>query len=633
MARAAGGGERAVNPCVAREYIESCLKIRTKSGAVVPFRLNAAQQKLYAVAKRQQDEGKPVRIIILKARQLGFSTLTEALLFHACATRANVNALVVAHREDATANLFRMSKLFYDELPAPVKPMLRTSNAQELVFENPSRASRGALPGLRSRFRCATAGGRGIGRSDTLQCVHISEYAFWPEGSESKAATLAGILQAVPSRPGTMVIIESTANGCEDFKDRWDAAVAGENDFEPVFFAWFENPDYAMPVEPGIEWTAEERETRERYSLSWEQLRWRRWCIANNCGGSRDMFRQEYPANPDEAFLYSGSGVFDNALVIRRREEAAPPVRRGRFVPGNKDGESVWQDDDAGEICIYRECEPGHPYVLGGDTAGDGSDWFTAHAIDNSTGEQAACLRRRFSEPEYVRQVYALGRHYNDALVALSASDAPAFEAFIKEFDATLKNEYAVTDGGISLVCEKADVPAAFSAADTSRLLHVLLALPQGVQEMSADFPGLVQTSLNLGVMRTGEHGVKCSFSVRSCIASQKDMLIQRVKAIVEFGGGTVGERSNYPGWQYDRDSALRKEVEEVYRDLTGHDGKIEATHGGLECGLFIEKIPGLDALSMGPELHDVHSVNERLNVASTERVYKLVCEVLRRSK
>ena len=191
----------------------------------------------------------------------------------------------------------------------------------------------------------------------------------------------------------------------------------------------------------------------------------------------------------------------------------------------------------------------------------------------------------------------------NDALVALSAADAPAFEEFIKEFDATLKNEYAV------------------------------LALPQGVQEMSADFPGLVQTSLNLGVMRTDEHGVKCSFSVRSCIASQKDMLIQRVKAIVEFGGGTVGERSNYPGWQYDRDSALRKEIEAVYRDLTGHDGKIEATHGGLECGLFIEKIPGLDALSMGPELHDVHSVEERLNVASTARVYALVCEVLKRSK
>ena len=323
MARAAGGGERAVNPCVAREYIESCLKIRTKCGTVVPFRLNAAQQKLYAVAKRQQDEGKPVRIIILKARQLGFSTLTEALLFHACATRANVNALVVAHREDATANLFRMSKLFYDELPAPVKPMLRTSNAQELVFENPSRASRGALPGLRSRFRCATAGGRGIGRSDTLQCVHLSEYAFWPDGADGKASTLAGILQAVPSLPGTMVVIESTANGFEDFKERWDAAVAGENDFEPVFFAWFENPDYSMTVVPGTEWTPEERDLKAAYQLTDEQLQWRRWCIANNCGGSRDMFRGRIRQRAD-----------------RSPAGAAARARRARGVYGRRvDGE------------------------------------------------------------------------------------------------------------------------------------------------------------------------------------------------------------------------------------------------------------------------------------------------------
>ena len=236
------------------------------------------------------------------------------------------------------------------------------------------------------------------------------------------------------------------------------------------------------------------------------------------------------------------------------------------------------------------------------------------HALEGGQFDNVICLR-------------------NDALVALSASDAPAFEAFISEFDATLKNEYAVTDGGISLTCEKAGVTTAVSERETSRILHVLLALPQGVQEMSADFPGLVQTSLNLGVMHMDETGLRFSYSVRSCIASQKQMLIQRVKSIVEYTGGTVGERSSYPGWQYDRDSALRKQVQAVYRDLTGCDGRIEATHGGLECGLFIEKIPGLDALSMGPELHDVHSVEEKLNVASTERVYRLVCEVLARSK
>lgn len=407
-----------MNPCVAMDYIESCLKIKTKSGTVVPFRLNDAQRKLYAVAKRQQDAGKPVRLIILKARQLGFSTLTEGLIFHACATRRNVNALIVAHREDATANLFRMSKLFYDELPAPVKPMLRASNAQELVFENPSklRSEWEARPGLRSRIRCATAGGRGIGRSDTLQCVHLSEYAFWPDGADGKASTLAGILQAVPSLPGTMVVIESTANGFEDFKERWDAAVAGENDFEPVFFAWFENPDYSMPVVPGTEWTPEERELRDAYRLTDEQLQWRRWCIANNCGGSLDMFRQEYPASPGEAFLHSGTGVFDNEQIVLRLERLPEPAGRGEFTDGE------WTESETGAITLYELPEDGVPYVLGGDTAGEGSDYFTAIVIDNVTGRIAAKLRQKYSEPEYVRQIYALGRFYNDALVAIETN-------------------------------------------------------------------------------------------------------------------------------------------------------------------------------------------------------------------
>lgn len=407
-----------MNPCVAMDYIENCLKIKTKSGTVVPFRLNDAQRKLYAVAKRQQDAGKPVRLIILKARQLGFSTLTEGLIFHACATRRNVNALIVAHREDATANLFRMSKLFYDELPAPVKPMLRASNAQELVFENPSklRSEREARPGLRSRIRCATAGGRGIGRSDTLQCVHLSEYAFWPDGADGKASTLAGILQAVPSLPGTMVVIESTANGFEDFKERWDAAVAGENDFEPVFFAWFENPEYSMPVVPGTEWTPEERDLKAAYQLTDEQLQWRRWCIANNCGGSLDMFRQEYPASPGEAFLHSGTGVFDNEQIVLRLERLPGPAGRGEFADGE------WTESETGAITLYELPEEGVPYVLGGDTAGEGSDYFTAIVIDNVSGRIVAKLRQKYSEPEYVRQIFALGRFYNDALVAIETN-------------------------------------------------------------------------------------------------------------------------------------------------------------------------------------------------------------------
>lgn len=220
-----------------------------------------------------------------------------------------------------------------------------------------------------------------------------------------------------------------------------------------------------------------------------------------------------------------------------------------------------------------------------------------------------------------------------DAMAAVPAGQEAAFKAFLQELDGILKNEYAGCDGGVTLTCERAAVETAMSVEDTHRVLRTLLILPQGVQAMNVDFPGLVQTSLNLGVMTMEADGLHFSFSLRSCIASQKAELCRRVRAIVETGGGTTAERSSYPGWQYRRDSVLRQRLMDAYRDLTGKDARIEATHGGLECGLFIEKIPGLDAVSLGPELRDIHSPRERLGVASTERVYRLVCEFLKRSR
>ena len=178
---------------------------------------------------------------------------------------------------------------------------------------------------------------------------------------------------------------------------------------------------------------------------------------------------------------------------------------------------------------------------------------------------------------------------------------------------------------------DAADADAAYSAEDSSRLLHVLLTLPQGVEVMSADFPGLVQTSLNLGVMTACGDGLHFSFSIRSSVATQKELLLQRVRAIVEYtGGGTVSTRGDYPAWQYARQSPLRDTVMASYKQITGQDGVIMATHGGLECGLLINKMPGLDAVSLGPELHDIHSPRERLGVDSVKRMYALVCEVLK---
>jgi hypothetical protein len=408
----------------AKQYIETFLKIKTKSGKTIDFRLNAAQRRLYEVIAAQREAGRPIRIIILKARQLGFSTLTEALLFHASATREGVHSLIVAHREDSTANLFGMSKLFYDTLPDPLKPMRRASNAQEIIFENPTRdaAEKEMRPGLRSRIRCATAGGKGIARGDTFTNVHLSEFAFW---TGDKEETLLGIMQAVPNLPGTMVIIESTANGFDAFKSLWDAAVAGESDFIPVFFPWFENPEYRASVPNGTVWSAEERELKERYALDDEQLAWRRWCIRNNCSGSEDTFRQEYPSCADEAFLTSGSPVFDADIIIRRREAAPEPADRGIFVY-DYDGLTITNirfDSRAdGPVIVYERPKQYRPYVIGGDTAGEGSDYFTGQVLDNTTGQQVAVLRHQFDEDLYARQMYCLGKYYNDALIGIEVN-------------------------------------------------------------------------------------------------------------------------------------------------------------------------------------------------------------------
>ena len=407
-----------------RAYIEAFLSIRTKEGKLLPLRANPAQLKFYGALRRQHRAGKPMRVIVLKARQMGFSTWTEAMLFQRTATRENVSSLIVAHREDATANLYAMTRLFYDTLPAPLRPMAKNVTAQMLVFENPTRDPREkeARPGLRSRIRCVTAGGKGLGRSDTLHNVHISEFALW---GRNKRELLVGILQAVPGLVGTLVVIESTANGFEEFKRMWDAAVAGESDFEPLFFAWFEHPEYQMRVPRGTVWTAEELELKARFKLTDRQLAWRRWAIRNNCSGDEDLFRQEYPATPEEAFITSGRPVFDNRKVLARLAEAPEPVAVGRFVY-DYDGLSLrnirWADDPMGEIAIYQHPEAGHPYVLGGDTAGEGVDWFTGQVIDNATGKQAAVLRHQYDEDVYARQVYCLGMHYNTALVGVETN-------------------------------------------------------------------------------------------------------------------------------------------------------------------------------------------------------------------
>lgn len=423
-----------------REYCEHLLRIRTKEQKLSPLVFNEAQQHLYGVIRQQAAAGKPIRIIVLKGRQEGISTVTEGLMFQDTVTRPNVKTLIVAHDTTATGNLFKMNKLFYDCLPPWARPLRKNSNAKELVFENPTRddGEKRRRPGLRSSIRCQTAGKGGVGRSDTLTNVHISEYAFWPNNKED---LLLGVMQTVPNDPATMVVIESTANGVEHFKALWDGAVAGDNEWVPVFLPWYMEKGYRMTCTGSEAWTQEEQQLQKDFGLDAEQLMWRRWCIKANCGGSEDKFRQEYPNTPEEAFLLSGRPFFDNRALAVRRMHAPRPLRVGWFTYGTpaetgaKPESWSFTETEKGGVRIWQEPEEGVPYVLGGDTAGEGSDCFTAFVIDNRTGRQVAELQQRQSEILYARQIYCLGRYYNDALAAVEVNFSTYPERKLEEWE------------------------------------------------------------------------------------------------------------------------------------------------------------------------------------------------------
>jgi hypothetical protein len=245
-----------------RKYIENYLKIQNKRSEIIPFEMNRPQIKLYEALAKQYKKGKPQRAIILKARQMGFSTLTEALIFKKTVTHKNIKSGIVTHEAQATTNLFNISKRYLNGLPEQLRPSIKNSNAKELIFDNE------AGTGLNSSIKCMTAGNNSIGRSDTFQNLHISEYAFW-EGDKEK--TLAGLLQAVPYNLNTIIIIESTANGFENFKELWDKAVAGNSDFVPVFCAWWELEEYRLPYN-GFALTEEEESLKMAFRLDNEQL-------------------------------------------------------------------------------------------------------------------------------------------------------------------------------------------------------------------------------------------------------------------------------------------------------------------------------------------------------------------------
>lgn len=403
-------------------YARQCLKIRTKTGTLEPFVLNPAQQKLNAKIEELRAAGKPVRIIILKPRQMGFSTYTEGRLFYQTVNNHLTHSLIVAHKEDASTNLFNMSKLFYEELPPHIQPMKKASNAKELIFENPdtNAARKRRNPGLRSKIKIDTAKNLGAGRSDTIHNLHASEVAFW----DNAETVMLGLMQAVPNTPGTMVILESTANGVGGyFYDMWQKAKAGENEFTPMFFAWHEHPEYRMQVPAGFRLDNEEKALKSLYGLDDEQIAWRRWCIANNCGGDKELFKQEYPSNDMEAFLTSGRPVFNTEVLQAMLVECQPPKWVGNVI--EEKGRVKFVEHPKGYLSIWQKPIDGREYIISADVA-EGlahGDYSVADVLDRKTLEQVAQWHGHIDPDLFGDEIEKLARLYNRAFVVCEVNN------------------------------------------------------------------------------------------------------------------------------------------------------------------------------------------------------------------
>jgi dipeptidase D len=217
------------------------------------------------------------------------------------------------------------------------------------------------------------------------------------------------------------------------------------------------------------------------------------------------------------------------------------------------------------------------------------------------------------------------------SVVLEDASSQEKLAKLVKELETEVKAELEIKDPGVTFGIAKVE-EGEFDCMDVESAMKVcglILSLPNGVQAMSASVEGLVETSLNLGILRTEDSRVILEYAVRSSVESSKDFLLRRMELTSAAYGAECEICASYPGWPYRTDSSLREHMITAYHDMFGHDPEIEALHAGVECGLFSQKIEGLDCISIGPDMEGVHTTSEKLSVASARRTFEYLCAVL----
>jgi hypothetical protein len=347
------------------------------------------------------------------------------------------NSLIVAHEDSASQNLYTMYKTYYENLPPELTPMTKYSNSQEMLFENPTNdiEEKRRNPGLQSKIRVASARNVNTGRSATIHNLHASEVAFWQDPS----TLMTALMQCVPDTPNTAIYIESTANGVGGwFYDFWNAAVRGENDFIPLFFAWYEEPEYTRPFQDDEEKEALMEEINYTYTdsdgtiihseeydlmqehpeITLEQMNWRRYCIRNKCHNDLEKFHQEYPATPDEAFIASGRPRFSIPSLKKYMKQT-----RDGFI-GMVDIKGNFNIQEKGFVEVWSPPEEGKFYCIGADVA-EGlitGDYSVGVVLDENL--DIAALWHGHIDPDlFGKELVGLARYYNDAYLGVEVNN------------------------------------------------------------------------------------------------------------------------------------------------------------------------------------------------------------------